>query len=34
MEHKGLSLENAAKEVIQKKPTKLGGDGGILAMDK
>lgn len=34
MEYKGLSLENAAKEVIQKKLTKLGGDGGIVAMDK
>ena len=34
MKYKGLSLENAAKEVIQKKLTKLGGDGGIVAMDK
>ncbi|UQD56892.1 isoaspartyl peptidase/L-asparaginase family protein [Flavobacterium sp. K5-23] len=34
MEYKGLSLEDAAKEVIQKKLTKLGGDGGIVAMDK
>ena len=34
MEYKGLSLEKAAKEVIQKKLTKLGGDGGIVAMDK
>ncbi|MGO4821591.1 MULTISPECIES: isoaspartyl peptidase/L-asparaginase family protein [unclassified Flavobacterium] len=34
MEYKGLSLENAAKEVIQNKLTKLGGDGGIVAMDK
>ncbi|HEY4619174.1 MAG TPA: isoaspartyl peptidase/L-asparaginase [Flavobacterium sp.] len=34
MEYKGLSLENAAKEVIQKKLSKLGGDGGIVAMDK
>jgi beta-aspartyl-peptidase (threonine type) len=34
MEYKGLSLEKAAEEVIQKKLTKLGGDGGIVAMDK
>lgn len=34
IEYKGLSLENDAKEVIQKKLTKLGGDGGIVAMDK
>jgi beta-aspartyl-peptidase (threonine type) len=34
MEYKGLSLEKAAKEVIQKKLTKIGGDGGIVAMDK
>jgi beta-aspartyl-peptidase (threonine type) len=34
MEYKGLSLENAAKEVIQKKLTKIGCDGGIVAMDK
>ncbi|EIA07737.1 isoaspartyl peptidase/L-asparaginase family protein [Flavobacterium frigoris] len=34
MEYKGLSLDNAAKEVIQKKLSKLGGNGGIVAMDK
>ncbi|TDE01780.1 isoaspartyl peptidase/L-asparaginase family protein [Flavobacterium hiemivividum] len=34
MEYKGLSLEKAAEEVIQRKLTKLGGDGGIVAMDK
>ncbi|MBJ6367381.1 isoaspartyl peptidase/L-asparaginase family protein [Snuella sedimenti] len=34
MEYKGLSLEAAAKEVIQKKLPKLGGNGGIIAVDK
>ncbi|NJW53888.1 isoaspartyl peptidase/L-asparaginase family protein [Salinimicrobium oceani] len=33
MEYKGLSLEEAAKEVIQKKIPALGGDGGIIAID-
>lgn len=34
MEYKGLSLEEAAREVIQKKIPALGGDGGIVAIDK
>lgn len=34
MEYKGISLAKASKEVIQNKLTKLGGDGGIVAMDK
>lgn len=34
MEYKGLSLKDAAKEVIQKKVPALGGDGGIVAVDK
>ncbi|WP_062056968.1 isoaspartyl peptidase/L-asparaginase family protein [Aquimarina longa] len=33
MEYKGLSLKEAAKEVIQNKLTKLGGTGGIVAID-
>ena len=33
MEYKGLSLEEASKEVIQKKLTELGGTGGIVAID-
>ncbi|MBQ4819002.1 isoaspartyl peptidase/L-asparaginase [Aquimarina sp. MMG016] len=33
MEYKGISLQNAAKEVIQNKLTKLGGTGGIIAID-
>ncbi|MCL8008302.1 isoaspartyl peptidase/L-asparaginase [Gelidibacter japonicus] len=34
MDYKGLSLQEAAKEVIQKKVPDLGGDGGIIAVDK
>lgn len=33
MEYKGLSLEEATKEVIQNKLPKLGGDGGVIAID-
>lgn len=32
--YKSLTLAEAAKEVIQKKLTKLGGTGGIIALDK
>lgn len=34
MAYKGLTLQEAAKEVIQKKIPALGGDGGIIAVDK
>ncbi|MRT15361.1 isoaspartyl peptidase/L-asparaginase [Vitellibacter sp. q18] len=34
MEYKGMSLQAAAREVIQKKISALGGDGGIVAIDK
>lgn len=34
VEYKGLTLQEAAKEVIQKKVPELGGDGGIVALDK
>lgn len=34
MEYKGLSLQEAAEEVIQKKVPALGGDGGIVSIDK
>ena len=34
MDYKGLSLLDAAKEVIQKKIPTLGGDGGVVAVDK
>ena len=33
MEYKGVSLKEAAQEVIQHKLTKLGGTGGIVAID-
>lgn len=33
MEYKGMSLKEAAHEVIQKKLPDLGGDGGIIAVD-
>ena len=34
MEYKGVSLEEAAREVVHNKMGKLGGDGGIVAVDK
>ena len=34
MEYKGVTLEEAAREVIQVKVPALGGDGGIVAIDK
>lgn len=34
MEYKGVSLKEATQEVIQNKLTKLGGTGGIIALDK
>ncbi len=34
MEYKGVSLEEAAVEVIQNKVPELGGNGGIVAIDK
>ncbi|QHI37659.1 Isoaspartyl peptidase [Kordia antarctica] len=33
MEYKNLSLQEAAKEVIQNKLKNMGGDGGIIAID-
>lgn len=33
MEYKGMSLEQAAKEVIFKRLKKLGGEGGLIAVD-
>lgn len=33
MEYKGISLKEAARKVIQEKIPKLGGDGGIIAID-
>lgn len=34
MEHKGISLHEATKEVVQKRLLQLGGDGGLIAIDK
>lgn len=34
MEYKKMSLQDAAREVIQNKVPALGGDGGIVAIDK
>jgi beta-aspartyl-peptidase (threonine type) len=34
MRYKGLSLQAAAEEVIMKKLTKLGGTGGLVAIDR
>ncbi|MFT4848653.1 MAG: beta-aspartyl-peptidase (threonine type) [Sediminicola sp.] len=34
MEYKGISLQEAASEVIQKKNPALGGTGGIVSIDK
>ncbi|HPF10044.1 MAG TPA: isoaspartyl peptidase/L-asparaginase [Flavobacteriaceae bacterium] len=34
MEYKGLTLQEAAAEVIQKKVPTLGGDGGVVALDR
>jgi len=34
MEYKGITIQEAAKEVIQNKVPALGGDGGIVAIDK
>ena len=33
MEHKGLSLAEAADEVIHKRILTIGGDGGLIAVD-
>lgn len=34
MQYKGMTLKEAAQEVIQNKVPELGGDGGIVAVDK
>ena len=34
MEYKNLSLQKAAEEMIMKKVPQLGGDGGLIAVDK
>ena len=34
MEYKGMSIEAAAHEVIHNKVAKLGGDGGVVGIDR
>ncbi|GGM87592.1 isoaspartyl peptidase/L-asparaginase [Dyadobacter beijingensis] len=34
MEYKGMSLNNAANEVVMKKLVERGGEGGIIAVDR
>lgn len=34
MEYKGLSLKEASDEVVMKKLVALGGEGGVIALDK
>ncbi|WP_295120945.1 isoaspartyl peptidase/L-asparaginase family protein [uncultured Chitinophaga sp.] len=34
MEYKGLSVKDATSEMIMKKVPALGGDGGLIALDK
>ncbi len=34
IEYKGISLKDAAKDVIQNKLTNLGGTGGVIGLDK
>jgi beta-aspartyl-peptidase (threonine type) len=34
IEFKGLSLQGACDEVIQKRLLELGGDGGLIALDR
>ncbi len=34
MEYKGLSLKEATEEIILQKLVQLGGDGGLIAIDK
>ena len=34
MEYRAMPIQNAADMVIKQKLQKLGGDGGIVAMDK
>lgn len=33
IEHRGISLKNAAHEVVHKRMNELGGDGGLIAVD-
>ena len=33
MEYKGMTVEEAASEVINKRVLEIGGDGGLIAVD-
>lgn len=33
MEYKGLSLQAACDEVVQRRLMEIGGDGGLVALD-
>ena len=33
MEYKGMSLQEASSEVINKRILEIGGDGGLIAVD-
>ena len=33
IEHKGMTLEEAANEVVHRRMAKIGGDGGLIAVD-
>ncbi len=34
MEHRGLSLHDASKEVVHNRMLEIGGDGGLIAVDQ
>ncbi|MCP4313917.1 MAG: isoaspartyl peptidase/L-asparaginase [Bacteroidetes bacterium] len=34
MEYKGYDVETAAKEVVEKKLVEVGGDGGVICLDR
>jgi beta-aspartyl-peptidase (threonine type) len=34
MEYKGLSVKDAAEEVVMKKLVERGGEGGLIALDR
>lgn len=34
MEYRGLSVDKASQEVVMKKLVKLGGEGGVIALDR
>ena len=34
MEYKGMDVESAAREVIEKKLVKVGGSGGVICLDR